>query len=178
MSGDVQPAFDTLYLLRHGETEFNRRGLTLGSLDLPLTPTGRDQAAAAAARLPGLPIAGFHCSPALRCRETAAFVTAVIGREPRIVPDLAERRWGELEGLPRALKATRPLPPSVEALDEFNHRVRLALTPLESHSLVVTHSGVFRSVTHWLGVSAPEGLGTGALVRFRRVPGGFQLDEC
>ena len=50
MADDHQPAFDTLYLLRHGETEFNRRGLTLGSLDLPLTPTGRDQAAAAAAR--------------------------------------------------------------------------------------------------------------------------------
>ena len=41
----------TLYLLRHGQTEFNLQGRVQGRCDAPLTPLGIEQAHAAAAWL-------------------------------------------------------------------------------------------------------------------------------
>ncbi|MDP1673379.1 MAG: histidine phosphatase family protein, partial [Burkholderiales bacterium] len=84
--------------LRHGETEPNRLGLVAGASDVPLNERGLAQARAAAARLASGGIDAIWCSPLQRARNTARCVTEVLGIEPVIVAELAERNWGELEG--------------------------------------------------------------------------------
>src|SRR6185436_9362130 len=86
------------YFLRHGETEVNRLGLVSGQSDVELNETGWRQARAAAQRLRGRGIGAIYSSPLKRARDTAGCAAAVLGVEIVIVPQLAERNWGELEG--------------------------------------------------------------------------------
>lgn len=85
-----------VYLLRHGETEWNAAGRFQGQLDSPLTRRGRDQAAQLgrilAAALGDQP-APLHASPLGRVQETAA----IVGRHlPKLGPLLLEPRLQEV----------------------------------------------------------------------------------
>lgn len=90
-----------LVLLRHARTEYNTEGRLQGSLDVPLGAQGRDDAAAAAARLVeayGVPDR-IVCSPLSRARETAAAVGALVPVPVVVDPRLTQRSYGEWEGL-------------------------------------------------------------------------------
>src|SRR5688500_12459146 len=89
----------TLYLLRHGETEWNREGNRYcGRTDVPLSPVGREQARLVAAVLRDVPFAAVCCSTLRRSRETAEIIAA--GRDLPVVADprLMERNFGAWEG--------------------------------------------------------------------------------
>jgi broad specificity phosphatase PhoE len=88
-----------IYLVRHGETAYNRDGLALGRADVPLTEAGRRQAAAVASRLAGRPLDHIYTSPLLRCTATAEAIAGErgISIEPR--DELIELDVGETEGL-------------------------------------------------------------------------------
>ena len=64
------------WFLRHGETDYNARGLSQGAIDIPLNDNGRAQAKAAGSLLAGKGIVSIVCSPMLRTRETAIIVAA------------------------------------------------------------------------------------------------------
>jgi probable phosphoglycerate mutase len=87
----------SLYLVRHGETEWSLSGRHTGVTDLPLTERGR----AVARRLqPILAEASFQLvltSPRRRARETCAL--AGLGAGAAVEPELAEWDYGEYEGL-------------------------------------------------------------------------------
>lgn len=95
-----------LYLIRHGETEENRRGILVGSTDVPLSETGREQASSLAQLARSLPVDAVYASPLQRAVETALLV---FGKEARILTDsrLKEMHFGEWEGLPFAEIAGR-----------------------------------------------------------------------
>jgi probable phosphoglycerate mutase len=96
-----------IYLVRHGETEFNRERRLQGHVDSPLTDLGRRQAEAVAAQLksrigaePGWRILA---SPLGRTRRTAEILAACIGvARIEIEPRLIELSWGEWDGRLRA----------------------------------------------------------------------------
>ncbi len=98
-----------IYLIRHGQTEFNLAGRLQGRLDSPLTDLGVEQARRMGLRLKDL-IAGDHprarvvSSPLGRTRRTAEIVCDAIGLDCRIElePRLAEIDVGDWEGLDRA----------------------------------------------------------------------------
>ncbi len=98
--GAPQGKATTTLLLRHGQTALSIERRFAGRGDVPLTDIGRQQAAAAAARLAargGIDV--VICSPLSRARETAEAV-AVAARAPLAVDDdLAETDFGEWEGL-------------------------------------------------------------------------------
>lgn len=61
-----------ILLARHGETQWNVEGRCQGQgFDIPLSGTGRAQAAALGARLAAVPIVKAVASPLLRARQTA-----------------------------------------------------------------------------------------------------------
>jgi broad specificity phosphatase PhoE len=87
-----------LILIRHGETEHNRRRLTLGRFDAPLNERGRAQAAAVAASFHTAPSA-LYTSPLSRARETAEAIAANTGVPVREEAALIEMDVGEMEHL-------------------------------------------------------------------------------
>ena len=88
-----------LYLLRHGETDWNAQRRIQGVADTPLNETGFSQARALAAPLRGRPIAALYTSHLRRARQTAEAIAEALGLEVRLEPRLAELDQGKLEGL-------------------------------------------------------------------------------
>ncbi len=94
-----------LYLLRHGETEFNVAGRLQGQQDSPLTARGRDQARAHGALLKTLIVdpAAWRvvASPLGRALDTARLACAELGLAEATIetdPRLKEIAYGEWEG--------------------------------------------------------------------------------
>lgn len=96
-----------IYLVRHGETEFNRERRLQGHVDSPLTDLGRRQAEAVGAQLGsligGAPGWRILASPLGRARRTAEILAQRIGgAEIEVEPRLIELSWGEWDGRLRA----------------------------------------------------------------------------
>ncbi|HXF66539.1 MAG TPA: histidine phosphatase family protein [Burkholderiales bacterium] len=144
--------------LRHGESESNRLGLIAGSSDVGLTETGRAQARAAIERVRPLGVTRVFSSALHRAHETAAIIAGALALPHLVVPGLAERNWGELEGKPQALRRRGVTPPGAETLTQFVARTRAALAAIEAGGtpLIVAHSGTFRVLCRLLGCEAPE----------------------
>jgi len=88
-----------VFLVRHGETEYNRRGLALGRADAPLNETGRRQAARLREALADAPLTAVYTSPLARAVDTATSIAAAHGKEALVENDLIEMDIGEVEGL-------------------------------------------------------------------------------
>lgn len=86
-----------LYLVRHGQTDWNIDHRAQGLTDIPLNDTGIKQAKALAKELEGKHFDVCYSSPLIRARRTAEIITS--GKQKIIVDlDLRERTFGELEG--------------------------------------------------------------------------------
>lgn len=91
-----------LYLLRHGQTEFNVKKLVQGRCDSPLTDLGRQQAGAAAAWLKAHNVVPDKVvsSPLGRAMDTAGLVaTELFGQNAAVEPceGIIERCYGTFE---------------------------------------------------------------------------------
>lgn len=91
-----------LYLLRHGQTEFNVKKLVQGRCDSPLTDLGRQQAGAAAAWLKAHNVVPDKVvsSPLGRAMDTAGLVaTELLGQNVAVEPceGIIERCYGTFE---------------------------------------------------------------------------------
>jgi probable phosphoglycerate mutase len=101
-----------IYLVRHGQTEFNVAGRHHGWIDSPLTQLGRAQAKSAGqalAKLVGIESVMMFVSPLGRAIETAAIISRETGLSaPATVDfDLREIGMGSAEGLTEAEIAPR-----------------------------------------------------------------------
>ena len=91
-----------LYLLRHGQTEFNVKKLVQGRCDSPLTELGRQQAGTAAAWLKAHNVVPDKVvsSPLGRAMDTAGLVaTELLGQDTAVEPceGIIERCYGSFE---------------------------------------------------------------------------------
>ena len=100
----LQPGV-TIYFVRHGQTQWNARGLAQGSSDIELNTLGREQAAANGERLAGLVKdagkLGYVSSPLKRAKETMEILRAGLGLPKAgysIDPRLKEMGFGVAEG--------------------------------------------------------------------------------
>ncbi|HOO71498.1 MAG TPA: histidine phosphatase family protein [Spirochaetota bacterium] len=85
--------------LRHGETEWNRKGIQQGHLDSPLTEPGRQQALLAGRFLRAEGASRLYTSDLGRALRTAEIIGAEVGLQPLIVPGLRERCLGLIQGM-------------------------------------------------------------------------------
>jgi broad specificity phosphatase PhoE len=83
-----------IYLLRHGETEWNRRKLFRGHSSIELSERGRGQALAAARALVGREMDAIFTSPIKRAVETAEFCSRELGLETITAPALSDPDCG------------------------------------------------------------------------------------
>ncbi|MCI4184964.1 phosphoglycerate mutase GpmB [Dickeya dianthicola] len=87
-----------VYLVRHGETEWNVARRIQGQSDSPLTPGGEHQARLVAARVNKLGITHIFTSDLGRTRRTAHIISQACGDCPVTMdPDLRELNMGVLE---------------------------------------------------------------------------------
>lgn len=88
-----------IYLIRHGETEWNTRHLLQGATDIPLNQNGVEVARITAEALKDVPFDVVFTSPLKRAYETAEIMRRV--RDIPLIPDerLKEICFGVYEGL-------------------------------------------------------------------------------
>lgn len=161
-----------LFLVRHGETDWNREGRLQGGQDIPLNALGREQAAEAARRLraltPDFARSGYVASPMQRARETMTILRRELGLPPedfRTEDRLRELTFGAWEGFTwrEVRKAERELaqarerdkwgfvPPGGESYRMLAERIRPVLEGLAADTVMVSHGGVARAVLALVG---------------------------
>ena len=153
-----------IYLVRHGETDWNQAGLLQGQTDITLNAQGLEQAREAAERLKEVPFEIAFCSPLIRAKRTAE--TIIGDRKITLTTDerLRELNFGPWEGVDiRTIKdaASQPftnpgsyIPPEgaesfaqlYKRSGEFVDQVLLPLEGTYETVLVVAHGGVNRSI--------------------------------
>jgi len=89
-----------ILLVRHGETDWNRKRRFQGRSDIPLNQAGRDQAQALARALKTETLVAIHSSPLARARETASLIGVFHPHTPLFEEaDLTEMDLGEFDGV-------------------------------------------------------------------------------
>jgi len=97
----------SLYLLRHGETEFSQNDRFCGRIDAPLTTDGHEMAMQFAAAYSHLDWRAIATSSRARAIDSAAPLAAVAGLETCIDERLDEMDYGAWQGLSKAEAAAR-----------------------------------------------------------------------
>lgn len=175
----------TLLVMRHGETSWNRERRIMGTLDVPLSASGREQCLAVGHMLAGFAAGGFCVdtivtSPLARAQESASIVGSVLGVDVLEDDDLQEVRFGYWQGMTYdevmqdpdySAYARDPCAtptPGGETILDVQARGLAALDRglLGRRTLFVSHGDIIRStVCHYLGIPAVE---------YRRV----RIDNC
>ena len=147
------------FLVRHGETEWNRVRRIQGVSDIPLNDTGRAQAAALGDILVGHNFDLIVSSPLSRADETARIIAQRLGMPaPITVPDLIERNYGEAEGSSGADLDLRYPPgtdiPGREDREVVTQRAirvlhDMAIRHPHADIVAVAHGAVIRSVVDY-----------------------------
>jgi broad specificity phosphatase PhoE len=158
-----------LYLVRHGETDFNVAQRLQGRTETRLNARGRAQAGESAAVLRDLLAREQHqasdypyvSSPLQRARETMEILRSALGLDPKaydVDARLAEIAYGEWEGhtLPE-IQARDPdvlkrrerdkwdfRPPGGESYREVGQRVAEWYATVTRDTVVVAHGGIAR----------------------------------
>ena len=155
----------TLYLIRHGETDWNRDARYQGQRDVPMNDTGRAQAhrhgEVLKSLMPGLATVDFVSSPLARAVETMQLIRSTLGLDAngyRTDQNLVELSYGHWEGelaselqskdtIGVAGKAADPFgwrPVGGESYCDLQKRVAAWLKGLKRDTVAVTHGGVSR----------------------------------
>ena len=153
-----------IYVIRHGQTEFNRQDRFQGRVDSPLTALGVAQARAVGAQLAALADAEpgnwrIEVSPLGRARETARIIAEIIGLpEPVIDERLIEVSYGDLEALTRpevdarwphlaGVRGTFGRAPGGETIEALTERARSWLddhADSRGRTIAVAHASIGR----------------------------------
>lgn len=147
-----------LWLVRHGQTEWNRRGLLQGWVDTPLNQRGRRQARELTESLQGRTFAGVWSSDLSRAVETARLCYG----EPLQSRALRELDFGDMQGLSweglspgvrdRMIAFDDFAAPGGESHAQMRERVVEFVDSLaEGAHLVFSHGGVIRMLRRLCG---------------------------
>ena len=186
-----------LYLVRHGETQWNLQRIMQGHQDSPLTQNGLKQAAALAQELKKITFAHVVSSDLLRARRTAEIIAADHKLVIKTSQFLRETYLGRFEGksvehfksqLKDALEHRESLPtdqglkyPLEKGLETYHQAATRMLTFLREVSLaypgknvlVVSHGGAIRSTLIKLGFATIRELPGNAIAN-----NGYALIDC
>jgi len=87
------------YLVRHGQTAWNKDARFRGRKDVPLSEQGAKEAEAVADALEGAGITGIYASPLSRAVQTLAPLAARLGLEVVPLEEVIDMNFGEWEGM-------------------------------------------------------------------------------
>lgn len=140
-----------IYIVRHGQTDYNAEGRYAGKLDVPLNDKGREQANIIKEKLKNIKFDKVFSSPLIRAYETAKIIS-----DNEIVIDyrIAERDNGDLEGKLKKditenidFNDPRENRYNIESIIAFRKRINNFFDEItnlykDKNVLVVTHAGI------------------------------------
>ena len=129
-----------LWLLRHGQTDWNVTGRWQGQTsEAPgLNDTGRAQAVSAREHLTGMRFTAIYCSDLLRARQTAELISKSLNLNISLEPRLREMNLGAWEGmLSSDIEARYPQELAERAHDPLHARPPKGESPLEVEKRVL-----------------------------------------
>lgn len=88
----------TIYLFRHGQTDWNKKEILQGVADIPLNSTGIEQAKIIADMLKNEELEHIYASPLNRAYNTGKVVADVSSIDIEIVDNLIEISFGDYAG--------------------------------------------------------------------------------
>ena len=148
-----------IYLIRHGQTDWNVDRKLQGQTDIPLNQNGRKQAEDAAKEISKLKIDRIISSDLLRAKETAEIINKKIGVMVSFDKRLREINYGDYEGkLVETIKDedwnifnNNPEKINCESNEQVYNRVKSFLKQIkkDENVLVVTHGGPLRMMFYY-----------------------------
>lgn len=87
-----------IYLVRHGTTDWNEKGIIQGQLDIPLAKIGEEQAKIVAQELKNVHFDAVFSSDLMRTKRTAEIITLEKNLAIQTTKLLRERHYGEFQG--------------------------------------------------------------------------------
>lgn len=158
-----------LFLVRHGETDWNKQKRFQGHEDIELNSYGIIQAEQCGQVFQKISIDRIISSPLKRAKETADIIASCVGIENVIIEDnLIERDYGRLSGLiydEREKFYAFGQNDEMESWDDLSQRVIKALNYYCSDTdyeniILVSHGGVINAI---LAVLSEHSIGTGKI---------------
>jgi broad specificity phosphatase PhoE len=163
-----------IFLIRHGETEFNRMGVFRGRYEVGLNERGRSQAGEIARSLKVEDIGFLISGPLSRARETAGIIAEELAIQYRIDQAFDNIDLGSWQGVPKdrvqreypelwrrwTMEPERLRVPGGETVEEVRERAFKGLEDVLSHERrsfgIVTHRSVLKGLAaSILNVPAP-----------------------
>jgi phosphoserine phosphatase len=152
-----------IYVVRHGETLWNKEEVFRGRKDIPLNETGKKQAAQVGDYFSDIPLRRIVSSPLQRAVQTAEPICVTTGLSLEIMDGFTDINFGVWEGLPlREVEQRYPVdfrtwktsPERVhvdggESLNEVRRRVSHGLAKIaidEATVVVVTHRVICKMI--------------------------------
>ncbi|MCG9895969.1 MAG: histidine phosphatase family protein [Fimbriimonadaceae bacterium] len=186
-----------LYLIRHGQTEWNNQGRAQGHTDVDLDAAGLRQAEGVAEFFRHRCLHRIWTSDLRRCRQTAQPTVDLTRIEPEVYRELRERTFGELEGShyavlraffdgearERGICRSQARPPGGESVQDVWNRVEplvQRLKGLEGDTVIFSHGGTTSIILAQL-IQAPVvssmsfRLGNACISELKRLPSGIWL---
>ncbi len=163
-----------IYLIRHGQTDWNAERKIQGSTDIVLNEAGRHQAAALAKGMERRPVAQIFSSPLKRALETAQAIGRTQKVKVQTLEGLKEVNFGVWEGLTLdEIEKTYPkenrqwlkdptsiTPPKGETREELKKRsaqaVQWILDHMEGDVAVVAHGAIMAYLIEYLMRKEPD----------------------
>lgn len=160
----------TVYLIRHGETDWNVEHRWQGHTDIPLNSRGQRQAEMVAQHVNnlGVSFAAIYSSDLARAYQTAWEIGAAVGVAVQLLPALREIDLGTWSGLTREeIRARYPVEYQLleqgqdiprggaETGSALFHRTTETFEAMvtqypNSAIIFVTHGGVIRAITNYV----------------------------
>lgn len=112
-----------LYLMRHGQTNWNVEGRVQGWNNTPLNTKGIEQARTAGEKLAGEDIETVYSSDLRRAKKTAEIVSAALDLPLHYTKRLREMNFGKAEGVKKTDLAAK-FPYIYAAFNDLNNQER------------------------------------------------------
>lgn len=159
----------SIYIVRHGETDWNKEGIYQGQTDTSLNENGRQTVRELGKILSRINFSAIYSSDLLRARETAEIINDFLNVPIYYTRDLRELHFGDWTGIsiwemeekdPELFRKWQEdpwniSPPGGETFRELTERVIRALEEItERHKneniLVVSHAGPIKAMVFGL----------------------------
>lgn len=149
-----------IYLVRHGQTDWNVERKTQGHTDIPLNENGKNQAHNLSDKISNFKIDKIISSDLLRAKETAEIINEKFNVSIECDKRLREMNYGDLEGVCRdeltpdiwEIFNNKPDKLHAEHIESVFDRVKSFFDELnlnDENILIVTHGGTLRMIMYY-----------------------------